>query len=209
MNKKLIIGTGNIGKFLEISQFFEDLVLKKNLELMSLQAFSKIYNKKIVDVAEDGKTIEENAIKKAIGFFCQTNIATLADDTALEVDFLNGEPGVYSARYAGESAIFDDNINKLLKKMKNVPFEKRTAKFITIMALALSKDEIILSKGICEGYILEDKKGNFGFGYDSIFFLKNLNKTFAEMTLKEKNQFSHRALALKNMKSKASSFFNQ
>lgn len=197
MNKKILIATGNQGKFIEITNYFKDLTTEYKIEFLNLKNF-----KNIPEVIEDGKTLEENAIKKALEIFRQTNIPTLADDTGLEVDFLNGEPGVYSARYAGENASFDDNILKLLNNLGNVPFEKRTAKFSTVIAFVLSEKEIILAKGICEGFILDKKIGNSGFGYDPIFFLKPLNKTFAEMTLDEKNQISHRALALKNIKEK-------
>jgi XTP/dITP diphosphohydrolase len=200
MLDEIVIATGNQNKFIEISHYFQNFGIK----FLSLKNFENV-----PEVIEDCDTLEGNAIKKAREIFEFTGLPAMSDDTGLEVDALGGRPGVYSARYAGENATYDDNIQKLLEEMKGVPFSKRTATFKTVIAFAVSKTNIITVSGECNGFILEEKKGSSGFGYDSVFFVSdlNFNKTFAEMSLDEKNKISHRAMALKNMKEKLVNIF--
>lgn len=150
------------------------------------------------DVEEDRGSLKGNAIKKAMSLHQRYHIPTLADDTGLEVDALNGAPGVYSSRYAGPSASYRENVDKLLRELAEVPDAKRTARFRTVMALA-HKDKVYTVEGICDGIILRERRGQSGFGYDPIFFYPPLAKTLAELSLQEKNVISHRAMALQKM----------
>jgi XTP/dITP diphosphohydrolase len=147
------------------------------------------------DVVEDQPTLEGNALKKARFWHQQTGLPALADDTGLEVDALNGEPGVYSARYAGNSATYQENVDKLLKEMKGIT--NRAARFRTVVALT-GNDEIIF-EGVCEGEITEEPYGDGGFGYDPVFRPAGFKKTFAELSTVEKNRISHRGKALKKL----------
>jgi XTP/dITP diphosphohydrolase len=189
---KLLIASRNQNKIKEIMDFFYDL----NIEILSLNDYQFIN-----EVKEDALTFKGNALKKARSRAIETGILTLADDSGLELDYLNGKPGIYSARFAGYGASDEDNNSKLLRDISNVPMEKRTARFKTVIALF---DPVIereyIAEGICEGIILEKPRGNNGFGYDPLFLIPELNKTMAEMTLKEKNIISHRAKALKIMR---------
>jgi XTP/dITP diphosphohydrolase len=150
-------------------------------------------------VIEDKPTLEENAIKKAIAFARATGYPALADDTGLEVEILNGAPGIYSARYSGADATYDKNVDKLLRELEGIPFDKRQAQFRTVMALAYN-ETVDTVDGICQGYIVHERRGAGGFGYDPVFFVPDFNKTFAEMALDEKNQISHRGRALQKVK---------
>jgi XTP/dITP diphosphohydrolase len=152
------------------------------------------------EIEEDGATFEANAIKKAKYIFQCSGITAIADDSGLEVDALNGAPGVLSARYAGASADDEANIKKLLTEMKDIPPEKRSARFVCCIALA-SKNEVKTFFGYVEGTIGTEPRGDKGFGYDPVFFPKGSNRTFAEMSEKEKNTISHRAQALKKLQS--------
>ncbi len=154
----------------------------------------------IPPIIEDGKTCEENAIKKAITIAKHTGMVALADDTVLEVHALNGRPGVYAARYAGEHATYEDNWRKLLKELDGVPAQQRTARFLTTVAIADPCLEVEVVEGILEGRIAEDPSGEGGFGYDPVFEVPELRKTLAELTLDEKNQISHRSQALAKAK---------
>ncbi len=150
------------------------------------------------DVKEDGRTFEENALKKAKYIFHHTGITTIADDSGLEVDALEGAPGVISARYAGEDADDKANNEKLLKEMENVPDDKRTARFVCCIAL-VSRDEVKTFLGYVRGRIGRRPVGDRGFGYDPLFYPEGHNITFAEMTEDEKNAISHRAMALREL----------
>jgi len=150
----------------------------------------------LISPEETALTLKENAIIKAKSGLKQTGLATLADDTGLLVDALNGAPGVFSARYAfKDRADYEANNIKLLKELEGLPKEKRTARFKTICALALPDGEIIIKEGAVEGYITQDYFGTQGFGYDPIFEVKELGKTMASLTTEEKNKISHRGLA--------------
>ncbi|MGQ9706927.1 MAG: RdgB/HAM1 family non-canonical purine NTP pyrophosphatase [bacterium] len=158
---------------------------------------------------EDGDTIEENAIIKATSLSKISSYIALADDTGLEVFALSGDPGVLSSRYAGENATYEDNYMKLLREMKEVPFEKRTARFITVVACVKGEERLFIVDGILNGYIAEEPYGNYGFGYDPVFFIPSLGKTLAELTPEEKNRISHRSIAFKNAYKKLISLYKK
>jgi len=182
----LIFATGNQNKLLEINK-----IIPNNVKIISLKdlKFSD-------DIPENENTIEGNAIYKAKYIYNKFNINVFSDDTGLEVEALNGEPGVYSARYAGEACDSKDNINKLLKKLKKE--KNRNARFKTIIALII-KNKIHTFEGIINGEILKNPIGENGFGYDSIFRPAGYSKSFAELSINEKNIISHRSLAIKKL----------
>jgi len=185
---KLILATHNEGKTVEMQYALSHLPI----EIVTLNEFPNIG-----DIPETGTTLLENAFIKAETVFEETGIPALADDTGLEIDALNGEPGVYSARYAGENATFEENCSKVIAKLKGVDTNKRTAKFRTVIAY-VTKDEKIHCEGSVDGRILDKKIGANGFGYDPIFYYPGLKKTFAELKKGEKNSISHRGKALRN-----------
>ena len=148
------------------------------------------------DIPEEADTLAGNALFKARYVHVRTGMNVFADDTGLEVEALGGEPGVYSARYAGEGKSFDDNINKLLYRLEGV--EERKARFRTVIALILENREYIF-EGTVEGEILRERKGAGGFGYDPVFRAAGYDKTFAEIPLSEKNKISHRAVAMRKL----------
>lgn len=182
----LIFATGNQNKLLEINK-----IIPNNVKIISLKdlKFSD-------DIPENENTIEGNAIYKAKYIYNKFNTNVFSDDTGLEVEALNGEPGVYSARYAGEACDSNDNINKLLKKLKKK--KNRNARFKTIIALII-KNKIHTFEGIINGEILKNPIGENGFGYDSIFRPAGYSKSFAELSMNEKNIISHRSLAIKKL----------
>ncbi|PHX89919.1 MAG: non-canonical purine NTP pyrophosphatase [Nitrospirae bacterium] len=147
------------------------------------------------EVVEDGITCEANAVKKARAIAEFTGLPAVADDTGLEVDALGGRPGVYAARYAGEGATYEDNCQKLLQELAGVPRERRTARFLTVAAIALPSDEVKVAQGLLDGVIAEEASGTLGFGYDSLFFVPELGKTLAQLSADHKNRISHRAKA--------------
>ena len=147
------------------------------------------------EVEEDGETLEANAIKKALALCKLVNLPTLADDTGLEVDALNGAPGLYSARYAGPEATYGDNVNKLLQEMKSVPKSNRLACFRCVLAYVV-KDDVKIFEGRVNGLITFKAKGFNGFGYDPVFYVPEEGKTFSELPLERKNEISHRGNAL-------------
>ena len=149
-----------------------------------------------IDIPEPHDTLEANATEKSQTIFEITKQNCFSEDTGLEVEALNGEPGVKSARYAGEDRSFDDNIEKLLSKLK--PFENRLAQFRTVISLMLDGKEYFF-EGICLGKIISERKGNNGFGYDPVFVPNGSDKTFAEMDMAEKNKFSHRKKAMEKL----------
>ncbi|GFN36975.1 XTP/dITP diphosphatase [Tepidimicrobium xylanilyticum] len=190
--RRLILSTGNINKVEEIKDILKDLPLdvlsKKDLGLGS------------IEVEENGDTLEENAIIKAKSLANMVDGMVMADDSGLFVNYLNGEPGVHSARYAGINARDDENNIKLLNRLKGVPLEKRDAYFKTVIVLVTEKGEVITVTGKCEGYIGFEPKGEEGFGYDPLFVVKGYDKTFAELGEEIKNKISHRARALNKLK---------
>jgi XTP/dITP diphosphohydrolase len=149
------------------------------------------------EVIEDGLTLEDNAIKKAKEIAAFTGCLALADDTGLEVDALGGRPGVYSARFAGPDATYGDNNRKLLRLLEGIPLEGRTARFRCVIAVAEPDGNVHLVEGKCEGLIGFELRGEGGFGYDPLFIVDGLGKTFAELSPEEKNRVSHRGRALR------------
>jgi len=184
---KLLLATKNTAKVREYSRLLQGIPY----EIVTL-AEEGIYQ--VVD--ETGETLEENATLKAKSYACQSNLLTLADDSGLEVDALGGEPGVLSARFAGEGASDNEIIDYLLVKLTGIPWEERTARFRCIIAIASPQGEVELCEGECRGIIAFEPKGENGFGYDPIFYLHRLEKTMAELTPDEKNEVSHRGQAV-------------
>ena len=182
----LLFATSNKNKILEIKK-----VLPKEFNIKSLDDIGFCE-----EIPENENTIEGNAIFKANYIYKKYNLNVFADDTGLEVDSLNGKPGVHSARYAGISKNSTDNINKLLKKLKNK--KNRKARFKTIIALILNS-KIHTFEGVVEGNITKKPKGENGFGYDPVFIPRGYTKTFGELSLEEKNSISHRSLAMNKL----------
>ena len=187
---QIVIATHNKDKFKELFSCLSSL----NVELLSLDQFPEIK-----EIIEDGKTLEENALIKARTVFKLTSLPAIADDTGLEVGALQGKPGVYSARYAGENCSYSDNVNKMLYEMKEIAKEDRKALFRTVMVY-VDKNVELTSEGVVKGMINDKIKGLGGFGYDPIFYVLEKNKTFAEMSIEEKNLVSHRSRAIKALK---------
>ena len=183
---QIVLATHNKGKMSEINN-----LLSSSYEVLTLDHFPDIK-----EIPETGKTLKENAFIKARTVFEMTGLPSLADDTGLEVEALGGEPGVFSARYAGEQASYQDNCEKLLKNMMRVPKENREAKFRTVIAYKDDNRELSCD-GFVDGEIAQSPKGSFGFGYDSVFYYPPLEKTFAELSEEEKNSISHRGRALR------------
>jgi XTP/dITP diphosphohydrolase len=191
MIKEIVLATENRHKGEEIKAILKDLDIK----IIPMTSFTD-YPATI----EDGATFEKNASKKAreaAEFFRKWAIA---DDSGLEVDYLNGRPGIYSARYAGENCSYEDNNKKLLAELKDVPEEKRTANFKTVIAVASPDGRLFLADGKIFGTIKEHSSGTGGFGYDSVFYIPGYGKTFAELSCEIKNSLSHRAKALQKVK---------
>ena len=189
---KLIIASNNKNKIREIKQIFTDMFD----ELLSMSEAGID-----MEIVEDGKTFMENALIKANEVMALTHAdAVLADDSGLMVDALNGAPGVFSARFAGEG--HDDNANneKLLAIMKQVPEEKRTCRFATAAALVRKNKPTLTAMGYCQGRIMTEPKGENGFGYDPIFYTEKYDRSFAECSADEKNAISHRGNALKSIR---------
>ena len=183
---QIVLATHNKGKMSEINN-----LLSSSYEVLTLDHFPNIK-----EIPETGKTLKENAFIKARTVFEMTGLPSLADDTGLEVESLGGDPGVYSARYAGEQASYQDNCEKLLKNMMRVPKEDREAKFRTVIAYKDDNRELSCD-GSVKGEIAQSPKGSFGFGYDSVFYYPPLEKTFAELSEEAKNSISHRGRALR------------
>jgi XTP/dITP diphosphohydrolase len=182
---KLVIATRNRHKLEEIHAIFNF----QNLEVCSAFDFPDI-----PDVVEDGDTLEANAIKKAVEICNATGLPALADDSGLEVEVLNGEPGVYSARWSGEGCSYHDNNLKLLRELAGN--KNRHAQFRTVIALALPGEAPLTVEGSVQGRIIEELRGDQGFGYDPLFMPDGYNQTFAELSAEVKNRISHRARAL-------------
>lgn len=184
--KRIVLATNNRHKIKEIKNILSGL----SVEIMTLEDFPGAPR-----VEETGKTLEENAILKAEAIYKFTGLPSVADDSGLEVDILHGAPGVLSSRFAGEHCSFEDNNRKLLQLMSRVPPEKRGAKFVCVVALMRDCNRMITVKGEVKGLITLEERGENGFGYDPLFYLPQLNKTFAQLSFEEKNRISHRAQA--------------
>ncbi len=187
---KLIIATHNNDKEKELKSVLDDFPV----EVMSLDQFPEIG-----EIEETGSTLYENAKLKAVTVNKITNLPCLGDDTGLEVDALNGAPGVYSSRYAGENVSYEDNVMKLLRELRSTPSEKRTARFRTIIFYTDGERELY-TQGEIKGFITEEQRGKSGFGYDPVFYIPEVKKTMAELTSAEKNKLSHRGQAMRNFR---------
>ena len=185
----IVLATHNKDKQAELSKALDSKVVN----LLSLEDFPEIG-----EIIEDGDTLKDNALIKAHTVYAITGLPSISDDTGLEVEALNGDPGVYSARYAGENCSYLDNVNKILSNMSEVPFDLRGAEFKTVMAFVSDKMELV-SEGSVKGLITNEMKGIGGFGYDPVFYVPEMMKTFAEMSIEEKNKISHRGIATRNM----------
>ncbi len=194
---ELILATRNQGKVAE---------LKRLLKGLDIKVLSMNDVEELPEILEDGDTFFENAMKKARTVAEATGLMALADDSGLEVDALNGAPGVRSARFAGPEASDADNNRKLLQELRDVPEGKRSSRFRCVMVLYHPSGRWISAEGSCEGMITQRPRGNGGFGYDPIFFVPEMSKTMAQIGPEEKNRISHRGGALRELKKKMPSF---
>ena len=185
----VVVATNNKGKLFEIKKI-----------LAPHRVFSQNEVGADIDVEETGTTYEENAFLKAEAIRTYTDKIIIADDSGLEVDVLDGEPGLYSARYAGDGTTPDQGMAKLLCNLKDYSFEEKTARFICCIALLMPNGEKHTFRGECEGFITSEKRGDSGFGFDPVFWVPDYEKTFAEISDEEKNKISHRFRALKKLK---------
>ncbi len=195
--KILVLATRNPGKLRELKALLQDL----DLEVKGLEEFLEA-----PEVIETGQTFFENAFQKAREIALATGHLAMADDSGLEVDALGGAPGVFSARYAGPKASDEENIKKLLKELEGVPLERRTARFRCVIVVYHPSGHWFKAEGTWEGLIALEPRGEGGFGYDPVFLIPDLGKTAAEIPPELKNQLSHRAKALAEMKYKLPSF---
>ena len=189
--KRIIFATSNEGKMKEIRLIMAD----SGYEVVSLKEAGIS-----ADIEENGTTFEENAVIKASAIAKLTGGLAMADDSGLEVDYMDKAPGIYSARFLGEDTSYDIKNNYILDKLKNVPLKERSARFVCAIALADAEGNAITKRATIEGYIGYEIKGENGFGYDPIFMVPEYDKTTAELSIEEKNKISHRAKALKAMK---------
>ncbi|MGM0904786.1 MAG: XTP/dITP diphosphatase [Bacillota bacterium] len=188
--EEVIIATKNSGKAKEFERIFQ----AKGIQVKTLLDFPEIE-----DVEETGTTFEENAKIKSETIANLLGKMVIADDSGLEIDALDGRPGVYSARYAGQQKNDEDNIDKVLTELKGVPKNERTARFRCVLAVSQPGIKTVTFAGACEGLILTERRGTNGFGYDPIFFVEAKQKAMAELNPEEKNKISHRAMAIKKL----------
>ena len=188
--KQILFATGNEDKLKEIRQILGEGYRVLSLKEAGIQAH----------VVEDGTTFKENAIKKASEICRLSGQIVMADDSGLEIDALNKEPGVYSARYMGEDTDYHTKNNALIRRLDGVPDEQRTARFVCVIAAAFPDGRVLTAEGVMEGRIGYEEAGSNGFGYDPIFFLPEYGCTSAELSPEEKNRISHRGRALRAMK---------
>lgn len=191
--RKIIFATGNENKMKEIRQIMGDM----DVEILSMKQAGIS-----ADIVEDGTTFEENAVIKAKAIAEMTQEIVLADDSGLEIDYINKEPGIYSARYMGEDTSYHIKNQNLIDRLKDAKEEQRTARFVCAIAAAFPNGEVLTTIGIVEGRIAHEEKGENGFGYDPIFYVPEFGCTTAELSEEEKNKISHRGNALRAMKEK-------
>lgn len=189
--KKIIFATGNKDKLKEIREILADM----DVEVISMKEAGIT-----AEIVEDGTTFEENAVIKAKTICEMTGEITLADDSGLEIDYLNKEPGIYSARYMGEDTSYRIKNANLIERLNGVPDEKRTARFVCAVAAAFPSGEVKTVRGVMEGRIGYEESGENGFGYDPIFYLPEYGCSSAELSMEEKNKISHRGKALRAIK---------
>ena len=188
---KIVFATTNVGKIKEIKEILADF----DVEVVSMEEMNIT-----ADIEENGATFEENSLIKARAVSKLTGLPALADDSGLEVDYLNGEPGIYSARYLGRDTDYDYKNNYIIEKLQDAKDEERNARFVCVISLVLPDGREFVKKGVMEGRIGYEIKGENGFGYDPIFYLPEYGKTSAEISAGEKNKISHRGKALSAMK---------
>lgn len=191
MKGRIIFATGNAGKMKEIREILADL----GREVVSMKEAGIS-----ADIVEDGDSFEANAVIKAKAIMELTGDLVLADDSGLEVDYLNKEPGIYSARYMGEDTSYTIKNQNIIDRLEGVPDEKRTARFVCAIAAAFPDGQIVTTRGTIEGIIGYESRGENGFGYDPIFYLPEYGMSSAELTPEKKNELSHRGKALRLMK---------
>lgn len=191
MIREIVLATRNPGKVNEI----RNILKSPDIRILTLEDFPGC-----PEVVEDGATLEDNAVKKARVVSEFTGKTALSDDSGLEVEALNGAPGVISARFAGENCSYDDNNNKLLKLMKDISEQNSRARFKCVAALYSPGGQMRTVQGVCEGIIGREKRGSGGFGYDPLFIVPEYGKTFAELEQETKNKISHRAKAFIKVK---------
>ena len=199
MAGKIVFATGNAGKVKEIQMIMADT----GMEILSMKEAGIT-----IDVEENGATYEENALIKARAAAKLTNNIAMADDSGLEIDYLNKEPGIYSARYMGEDTPYSIKNVNLIERLAGVPEEKRTARFVCAIAAVLPDGRELTTRAAIEGFIGYEEKGSHGFGYDPIFCVREFGKTTAELTEEEKNKVSHRGKALQLMKEELRKYEN-
>jgi XTP/dITP diphosphohydrolase len=190
---KIVFASRNEGKVKEV----KEMLAGTGIELVSLDSYTSL-----PEIVEDGGSFLENALKKAIIISGITGEMVLADDSGLQVDFLNGEPGIYSSRYAGKKATDEENNFRLLAELRNVPAEKRVASFQCVLVLYRKNGTYESFEGTWQGRIIGEKRGSNGFGYDPIFFVPELGMTAAELPVEIKNKLSHRGQAFAKLKSR-------
>ena len=191
IERRIIFATGNEGKMKEIRLILEDL----GLEILSMKEAGIQ-----AEIREDGSSFEENAVIKARAVMELSGSIVLADDSGLEVDYLNKEPGIYSARYLGEDTSYHVKNRSLIDRLEGVPDEKRTARFVCAIAAALPDGRVLTTRRTMEGIIGYEERGEGGFGYDPIFYLPEYGCSTAELSMEKKNELSHRGKALRAMK---------
>lgn len=191
MSNRIIFATGNTGKMKEVRMILADL----GYEILSLKDIG--YDKEII---EDGKTFEENALIKAKTIAKEMNEIVLADDSGLEVDYMDKQPGIYSARFLGEETSYHIKNQYIIDQLKNAKPEERTARFVCAIACVFPDGKTLTTRGTIEGYIGYEERGENGFGYDPIFMVPEFNCSTAELDMEQKNQISHRGKALEAMK---------
>jgi len=199
VSKKVIFATGNAGKMKEIKMILNDL----DIELLSMKEAGIE-----LDIVEDGTSFEENAIIKAKTIMKLTGEITLADDSGLEVDYLNKEPGIYSARYMGEETPYNIKNKSIIDRLEGVYGQARSARFVCVIAAAFPDGRVLTTRGTIEGLIGYEEKGDNGFGYDPIVYIPEYNATTAQLTTQIKNTISHRGKALAQMKVKLLKYYN-
>lgn len=188
---KIIFATGNQGKMKEVKMILSDL----GCEILSMKEAGIA-----IDIVEDGKTFEENAMIKAQAIAKLEKAIVLADDSGLEIDYLNKEPGIYSSRYLGEDTPYEEKNRRIMERLEGVEWEKRTARFVCAIAGVMPDGKTFTTRATIEGYIGTKASGSNGFGYDPVFYVPEYDCTTAELTLEQKNKISHRGKALEKAK---------
>lgn len=197
--KKIILASNNKGKIAEVKEILKDM----NVEVISMKEAGLD-----VDIEENGSTFEENALIKAEAIMKMTGEITIADDSGLEVDYLNKEPGIYSARYMGHDTSYDIKNNAIIQRLEGVKGTDRSARFVCAMAVVFPDGKNIIARGTMEGLIADKPMGENGFGYDPIMYLPEYQKTSAQLSYEEKNKISHRGKALEKLKTQLQEYLS-